>query len=75
MTECAYSLTSIVWWSVLSATLTALFLHEVWRTRHCQLTSEVLRLRTERDYERNLSNPDSFLQNPPRCALPPFHLA
>ena len=68
MSDCAYSLLSVVWSSVLTATLTALFLHEVWRTRHCQLTALVLRLRTERDYERHLADSDTFPNNPLRCA-------
>ena len=64
--SCGYTLLSVVSSSVLTATLTGLFLHEVWRTRHAQLTALVLRLRTERDYERHLADCDSFPSNPMR---------
>jgi hypothetical protein len=72
MSDCPYTVLSVAWSSALAALLTALFLHEVWRTRHSQLTALVLRLRTERDYERHLADSDTFPNNPLRCARPPI---
>ena len=51
---------------IAAAAVTAATLYEIWRTKISYLTAEVLRLRTQCDYERHLADGDAFPQNPMR---------